>query len=357
MIAALLSMIFAVEQAELERTQEIIGDKISINLMWIDKEFRSNAQLLVPENQLEFFNSSLDGWLKKTKDSTVLNFWFDSRQTPNEAIHFTKEYIRNKFGEKSTSRVHLRDILSLDTVQFNPEKFLAPLPVYYRADLLRFVVAKELLEKKEATAFIYADLNVQPETEEYIFDPKTIGLLGKYGFVMLRNDMGPNCHHSGGASGFENKFMICVNDLDFIIAADHALIQPNNFIIQAAAEYNQLKPCFDKNKVFLRFEQYVYNTIPGMFLYLQFLKGRIKLVLENGTQYDYNKYNFSAKAIYIDNYNCMWNPALYNPCKGELYSFLELAYLIISKTRASENAESVFILPTKSMTAPSSHFG
>lgn len=68
---------------------------------------------------------------------------------------------------------------------------------------MRFFIAKELIDSGESDTVLYADLNVQPEDREYLFDAQTLRFLDEYGFVNLRHRASENL--VGGFKGFENK--------------------------------------------------------------------------------------------------------------------------------------------------------
>jgi len=348
--------------------KEDIGARVSINLMWIDSEPRPSAYYIIPDKYLELFESSVSGWLSKTKKDTSVNFWFDGSKTTSAAIENTRQIIFKSLGEEISSRLHFRDILSLSTVNLNPETFSSPMPVYYVTDLLRFVIAKEILERSDATTFIYADLNVTPESESYIFDVETIKLLKKYGFVMLRNDMGSDCHPSGGTNGFENKFMLCVKDDDFINSITKVLIEPSHLIrnkisLFFAEEPLNLQQNLRQN-VYQGIQQRIYDGILYMFLYLAHTKKilpEFELFYKHVPYSEREHYDPDLMIKFTPDKRLEWMPGFavmnhprVNDLHGEVSCIRDDTrefYKIDSRSAAD------LVVPCKRMGAPRSHFG
>ena len=272
--------------------------KYSINLMWINKSLNKDQLYIHPskdEKELEKnFLSHIFKWAEANQDG-VVNVWFDSAAIPAKAVDNTLILIKN-YADKhpKMAPIGLRDVRKLSKVIENPKvfsgdevsiercfgegennycrKFKDRMPVYFRVDLLRPIIALHILSTtKEADYFVYADLDMEPLSQEQLFDDETMVNLGKYGIVMAR----------GGWLGFENGFQIISNDNKHLFEAiEWALIQLN---IERA--YNALKGTFynvshtQPRGSMEPLQQVVYDSYLSMFKYFYYLEGYGKLTV------------------------------------------------------------------------------
>ncbi len=351
---------------------------ISINLMWINEKC-NDFNYIVPSNQEDQFEKSVNGWSHKNPNAQV-NIWYDSNTAVESAVVNTKEKIKSI--AKCDKKVKLRDIRVLDDVVKHPDFFENPVNIYYRVDLLRFIIARDLLRAKECEYFIYSDLNVQPENKKYIFTKQTNKFLDKIGFVMLRNDMGSGSHPQGGAEGFENKFMICKNNANFLNAVERVLIYPNLQLKKKVELYDESY----HDAIYYNMSGQIYIGIAHMFMYMMHSHNKIKLYLfekEYKEERDYNsnimydltelRYNSECYSIWMKGFSFISNKKSsnrlikfmsdndremrYSNTHQSLRSMQEYHDIITSITISLCNGANMddCMIPTIRMTAPRSH--
>jgi hypothetical protein len=237
---------------------------LCINLMWLNRDVGTSITDRVRPDPKQVAKS----WFSKNpEDSTAVFFWYDSSKIWMDK-DTVSEHEKNGFldvlSENEKNRFSLRDMQELESVKNNPDLF-GRTPIYLQADVLRFLLAKELIDTKQCETVLYADLNVEPQNRQDLFDDRTIEFLNEYGFVNLRHRAAE--HSTGGYNGFENKMLIMQKNDYLWQAFDVALIEP---LKEGVKRYS---------KNLDKMNQKVYGQIPILFAYILSLKGR--LTLEN----------------------------------------------------------------------------
>ena len=251
--------------------KQVREENYSINLMWVNDSFNESQLYIYPsqdeEDLRKNFLNHIFKWATVSRGSTV-NVWFDSALTSDEAVENTWRLIEeyaNKYPEMALIR--LRDVRQLPEVIQHPEVFSDNIPVYFRVDLLRAIIALYMLFNHEIFYFVYADLDMEPLSQEQIFDDETMQKLQKYGIVMAKCDYKP----------FENGFqIISYHNYRLIRAMRWALIDVN--IQRAYKVLKFLSGAKDKTLAArelsnMKFEQVVFNSYTNMFRYFYFLEG------------------------------------------------------------------------------------
>lgn len=251
-----------------EGTASTSGMDVSINVMWINERLKKDQLYIYPaQDEKSMCKDLLDNvfsWALKNPGCMV-NIWFDGELTSEGAVKNTKELIKKRSREYSgVILVALRDIRALPQVIEHPDVFSHEVPVYFRVDLLRSIMAVNMISTGEIFCFIYADLDMEPLSREEIFDFETIEKLQKYGIVMA----------PGEPYGFENGFQIISNHkANLLKSMKWTVIELN--IIRA---YNALKGDFyafdgtKSNGLLKPLEQVVYDSYYGMFEYFYYLE-------------------------------------------------------------------------------------
>jgi hypothetical protein len=194
------------------------------------------------------------------------------------AIENTQKEINDYYRTHSIKgpTITLKDVRDLPEVKAHPEVFSDKTSVFFRTDLLRPVAAYKTLiniDKKEPTAFVYADLDIAPLPQNKLLNLIDLINLKKYGLVVA---------HSETAFGYENSFQIFGNKRKTLNAIQAALIKPQ---IQDA--YSVLS---DPTLPIGYLSGQVYAGYRPMFSYLYFLKGMGSF--KSGTEiYGQNKQN------------------------------------------------------------------
>jgi|ERR1700733_465773 len=264
----------------------------SINLMWINRQAYANQEYIYPatkENNFgkEFLDTTLK-WAKQNPEGTI-NLWFDSLLTTKEAIQNTQECINQEILKchNRISKIELKDIRQLTRVHKNPEIFSTEIPVYFRADLSRAIVAEEMIRQNKNSYFVYADFDVKPMTKIQLFDRKTLDLLNKYNFVMAK---------TANKLGFENGFQIFTYNEKLLKAMRLMLIKAN--ILRAHTFLEEAKEKEDPNSILnnarvwkiqeIGFQENVFYSYPLMYTYFCQLQNTGSLMLSKSNT-SYNK--------------------------------------------------------------------
>ena len=232
----------------------------TINLMWINQKPELDQQYILPTNHLL---QAVICWARKNPKAQI-NLWFDSELTNQQAILNTSNFIRNQPIKKTSFRKHkakinniyLKDIRELKIVKKNASVFSPQVPIYFRADLLRAIIAKELITKNNDRYFVYTDLDVTPLGKNKIFDNKTVLLLDQYGFVLSYAHNKPK---------FENGFQIFKYAYNLAQAIEIMIIQTNILRAQSFLEQD-LTTITPQDRASL--QENVFRSYPLMLSYL-----------------------------------------------------------------------------------------
>jgi hypothetical protein len=208
------------DEKTIEQAQRL---NYSINLMWINRDFDKDQRFIHPSKDEATLNKNfLDivfAWARLHTDA-VVNIWFDGAFISPEAIRNTSAALAQRLlrsKETPTATILLRDIRTLHKVIKYPNVFSNKIPVYFRVDLARMIIALELLSTSpKPTYFVYADLDMKPLIPEKLFDLDTMQKLKEYGFIMSAFD--------GPFANFENGFQIISN-------INHNLLKAISFVI------------------------------------------------------------------------------------------------------------------------------
>jgi len=198
--------------------------KYSVNLMWINSVLNTNQLYIHPsENETDLHKNFLNyifKWAAVSKGSTI-NLWYDGLLTPATAVANTCRLIYEK-KITGLAPILLRDIRQIPKVAQNPDIFGENVPVYFRSDILRPIIALYLLNNRETHCCVYFDLVVEPLSQEQIFDVETCQNLHQYGIVMAHNNEVLSQH------SYENYCQIISDDnMNLLKAVDWALIEVN----------------------------------------------------------------------------------------------------------------------------------
>jgi hypothetical protein len=305
----------------------------SINLMWINKKYSQDDSYIYPISQgkdlANQFLSATFEWASLNPEATV-NVWLDSLLTPQEAIKNTQAYIDAE-SKRVAIRIELKDIRDLKRVKNNTEIFSSNLPVYFRADLLRAIVAEEMIKQNKDSCFVYADYDVKPLSKPQLFDQKTLAHLRKYNFVMA---------HEANKLGFENSFQIVTFNEQLLKALKLMVIKAN--IMRAHSFLEDIKEQADPisplhiPKVWktheVGFQENIFYSYPLMYSYLCQLRAIGSPLLLSGSTKPYDK---TVDGIQVLNGN---------------------AKIIMSKSTAITHLSN-FPMPTKQISIPESTSG
>ena len=206
-----------------------------INLMWVSADpLFSNNFLIHPK----YFNK-IEMWINNNPNAKII-FWYDgdTKFTTFFSIINTRLFF-DHLNSKNTGKIYLRDlsinplvmkINELAPFLFGPVRLFTiddnRLPLYYRVDLYRIIIAIYLLKYEDFSFFVYSDMDIEPYcnnsgnkirctellsdkielNKEYIFNKEVMSYLDEDSLVM--QSMGKI--HSKLPS-YENGFQIIGN--------------------------------------------------------------------------------------------------------------------------------------------------
>ncbi len=180
-----------------------------------------NADLINDAKQLEDLEESektlpkdeLESWMKvktsymyrlakwaEANPGAQINLWYDSALVTEKARTNTFEMMK-RISQSRSVKLKLRDLRYLPQCTGEIENLFHPgVPVYFRVDLLKVLIADELLlpSVDETKYCIVTDIDVEPMTPQHMFDQRTVDYLSNNGYVFNRV----------GLSDFENSFFI-----------------------------------------------------------------------------------------------------------------------------------------------------
>jgi hypothetical protein len=237
-----------------------------VNLMWV------NAKISDYFSEYKGMDITLTKikkavtWAQMNKGCPI-KVWYDSMFLNNatKTIQDVKTMIKDITPKgHGIKNIILKDIRNLDHVNQDSKiarVFSLEIPLFFRVDLLRMIVAYEAVLKNQTKISVYEDWDGEAMSSKELFDEQTKNILNEYGLVMSRD--------KGG--GYENGFFEMTNNLELLPIVKLLLIDINieralDFLSNNASvwSYNTLK-------------ETVYYSINSMFPYFYYMKGYGKL--------------------------------------------------------------------------------
>jgi len=238
-------------------TSYIYPQRYSINLIWIKQKLDTNQANLLTQAQVE----TLINWSKKNPTAQV-NLWLDAKLTCKKAIQNLQETIKQANLKFKKTKIKLKNIRKLKPVIKYPEIFAAQIPIYFRVDLLKVIIAQESLLANHNLCFVYVDFDLKPITSKKLFDRKTRQILKKNYFVLAK---------SNNKCGFENGFQIFTYQINLLQALDLKITQVAIKQAQVFIESTPKSPELLNNHSWrakrAEFQETVFRAYPEMISY------------------------------------------------------------------------------------------
>ncbi len=248
-------------------------------------------------------------WLElwhKGNPQCPINFWYDRKSVSDEALYKTQRLLTERGLDQVVS---LRDVHTLKIVAQYPAAFRNPIPLYFRVDLLRAVVADELTQFMDKSLIVYADLSIAPLVHEALLDHQTTSMLDDYGLVLSKNA------HPSFSECFENGFFILNGGHSLMIQAHRKAIIEINIaralhalkIDESTGLCQGYKNIYSHKKnggnVFWGMNQLVYESYFQLMKLYFLLKGdyRILIAKEQEKEYKQKGYELLSDTSYIIN--------------------------------------------------------
>lgn len=182
--------------------------KYGINLMWLNKTRVDSQEYIFPATGCGR-NSTVDECLSEVCDWKFANpqasvvLWYDSVHTTSQAIHNTQAKLKEIEAKKGIAEtpVLLKDIREIPIVRDNPDAFSDYLPIYFRVDLMKFIICVHSIENEGNESAIFTDFligdvpmhddKVRKFNKDELFSSAILKNLMLYGLKIGREDNGP----------------------------------------------------------------------------------------------------------------------------------------------------------------------
>lgn len=197
--------------------------RIALALSWVNKEKSDKPFILPVENDSGLRSSLLDKVVTcaRSNPSVDILVGYDSDQVSSMAAPATQGVLET-YPTSEIRNVKLTDMRQLDLVRAYPSSFSSRMPIYFRVDLFRIVLAHQLLSKGEYDFVVYMDLDTGVvDCRKLIQENKQ--QLDEYGILMAA---GKHLHKDGYMPYFENGFQVMGTKPMFLKALKRAIINP-----------------------------------------------------------------------------------------------------------------------------------
>lgn len=192
--------------------------RYGINLLWCNRALNSTQPFLKEdseEKERAILATSIE-WAKINPDATI-TFWYDGHFTTNEAVQNTERLLLKMKTEANIPRVIIRDIHEISLVKNNPDIFSDQIPLYFRIDLLKFILLVHDAEQERQDYSIFTDVDITPIPKEMIFSLDILKLLNRNRLLMMfagsRKEnkwLQVNCHNQTMLNSLKMFINLCM---------------------------------------------------------------------------------------------------------------------------------------------------
>lgn len=177
-----------------------LPDNYSINLMWLNKTLDETKPFIdSSQTESDLIDKVLSRgkkWKENNADAEVA-IWYDSEFVTSEALKNTQAVLdKLKEKEGGSYNIKLKNIRDIDIVKNNPDVFSDYVPLYFRIDLLKFIICLNEIESNSKQAVIFTDMDVgegralegqlsERMTKQELFDPETMEKLNAIGMQAI----------------------------------------------------------------------------------------------------------------------------------------------------------------------------
>jgi len=135
--------------------------KYSINLLWLNTTLNESQECILPAScgrgmTVDDCLFEVYAW-KKSNPEAEVNLWVDSFYVTPQAIQNTQDKL---VAMGAMNKIFLRDIRSISIVKNNPDSFSDNLPIYFRIDLMKFIICLSSIENDHNEGAIFTDFLV-----------------------------------------------------------------------------------------------------------------------------------------------------------------------------------------------------
>jgi hypothetical protein len=184
--------------------REIPFDSYSLNLLWIHAQKQKEEGHFFGQNEEKLERNlifPIVDWQTKQPEA-LINFWYDGEMVDDSMIKQTNESLENH--KIDIRNVRLRNIREIKLVKENPRLFDSEIPIYFRVDLAKAIIADDVMRSDLLPYAIVMDNDVVAITRRQLFDDKTLDELDNLGYAFGTT---PDGHE-------ENSFIILLSSPD-----------------------------------------------------------------------------------------------------------------------------------------------
>lgn len=245
----------------------------SLNFLWIHKDKMTESGHLMGSNDKSFIINVLNpvkDWQAQQPEARI-NFWIDSAMIDNldAVIQRSKEILAK--NDTDLTYFRFRDIRDIGIVKEYENLFLSSIPVYFRVDLAKAIIADYVIKNDGINYAINIDNDITAITRNHLFDQKTLNELHNIGyafgtasaaeeensFIMLYNN--PNTINNHFNLVIKSAIDEANNKLakEYPIGAQDVFYKYKNFKSAVRIAYRQITNIKWKNQVYESFGKYM----------------------------------------------------------------------------------------------------
>lgn len=132
--------------------------KYAINLLWLNKTLIESQEHILPATGCGKGTTAVGclsevlAWKQANPEASV-TLWYDSVYTSAKAFQCTQQALKSM----AEVEVLLKDIREIPIVKSNPDTFSSYVPIYFRVDLLKYIICVYSMENEKNDCAIFTD--------------------------------------------------------------------------------------------------------------------------------------------------------------------------------------------------------
>jgi hypothetical protein len=174
------------EQGLIEETAYVVGnpyihipprtrvtpDQYTVNFLCLEEELKAS----------ESFNR-IASWIL-AHPGTTIHVWYDGVFLVPDLVKSAQGKVLEKLGLETYENLLFKDVREFGILQEADQLFPQTIPLASRLQLIRALIADQVLEQCKSEYYVSTTLDRQPLSSLELFDRKTVSLLNTWGFVI-----------------------------------------------------------------------------------------------------------------------------------------------------------------------------
>jgi hypothetical protein len=173
----------------LKASESVAPKEYSLNFLWIHKNLLSEPGHIMGSDDQQLNKhviSPLKDWQSKQPEAYI-NFWFDGHLVNSTHVQKTRDLLQT--SGLDLKQIRLRDIRDIPSVNQESRLFDTDIPIYFRVDLAKALIADHVLRNDKLPFVVNADSNVVAIVRSQLFDYPTLMALKNIGYSFGTADM------------------------------------------------------------------------------------------------------------------------------------------------------------------------